>query len=85
MNFLEDEPPQIVQGNALLIQTKNFYQKNPPGILKVVLILFNPTEFDQKIDFQTKVPDVAPSTVKKMRSLKICRIKKITLPSEQTF
>ena len=77
--------PVLTHCKSLLIQTKNFYQKNPPGILKVVLILFNPTEFDQKIDFQTKVPDVAPSTVKKMRSLKICRIEKITPPSEQTF
>ena len=77
--------PVLTHCKSLLIQTKNFCQKNPPGILKVVLILFNPTEFDQKIDFQTKVPDVAPSTVKKMRSLKTCRIKKIPLPSEQTF
>ena len=70
---------------SLLIRTKNFYQQNPPGTLKVVWILLNPTEFDQKIDFLIKVPDVAPSTVKKMRSLKICRIKKIMPPSEQTF
>ena len=70
---------------SLLIRTKNFYQQNPPGTLKVVLILLNPTEFDQKIDFLIKVPDVTPSTVKKMRSLKTCRIKKIRAPSEQTF
>ena len=70
---------------TLLIWTKNFYQQNPPGTLKVVWILVNPTEFAQKIDLLIKVPDVAPSTVKKMRSLQMCRIKKITSPSLQTF
>ena len=71
--------------STLLIWTKNFYQRIPPGTLKVVWILLNPTEFAQKIDLLIKVPDVVPSTVEKMRSLKICQIKKITLPGEQTF
>ena len=73
------------RGFTLLIWTKNFYQRIPPGTLKVVWILLNPTEFAQKIDLLINVPDVAPSTVEKMRSLQMCRIKKITLPSEQTF
>ena len=71
--------------STFLIWTKNFYQKIPPLTLKVVWILLNPTEFSQKIDLLIKVTDVAPSTVEKMRSLQICRIKKITPPSEQTF
>ena len=70
---------------TLLIWTKNFYQRIPPGTLKVVWILLNPTEFAQKIDLLIKVPDVAPSTVEKMRSLQICRIKKIMPSSEQSF
>ena len=70
---------------SLLIWTKNFYQRIPPRTLKVVWILLNPTEFAQKIDLLIKVPDVAPSTVEKMRSLQMCRINKITPPSVQTF
>ena len=61
---------------SLLIWTKNFYQQNPPGTLKVVWILLKPTEIAQKIDLLIKVPDVAPATVEKMRSLQMCRIKK---------
>ena len=38
----------------------------------------NPTEFAQNIDLLINVPDVAPSTVEKMRSLQMCPIKKIT-------
>ena len=53
---------------------KKNYQKNPPGTLKVVWILLNPTEFAQKIDLLLKVLDVAPSTAEKMTSLQICRI-----------
>ena len=70
---------------SLLIWTKNFYQRIPPGTLKVVWILLNPTEFAQNIDLLINVPDVAPSTVEKMRSLQMCRIKKITPPDLQTF
>ena len=51
----------------------------------MVWILLNLIEFAQKNNFLIKVPDVAPSTVEKMRSLKICQIKKITPPSAQTF
>ena len=64
---------------------KNFYQQIPPGTLKVVWILLKPTEIAQKIDLLINVPDVAPSTVEKKRSLQMCRIKKITPPSLQTF
>ena len=70
---------------SLLIRTKNFYQQNPPGTLKVVLILLNPTEFAQIIDLLINVPDLAPSTIEKMRSLQMCRFKKITPPGLQTF
>ena len=51
----------------------------------MVWILLNPIDFAQKNDFLIKVPDVAPSTVEKMRSLQMCRIKKITPLTEQTF
>ena len=70
---------------SLLIRMKNFYQQNPPGTLKVVLILLNPTEFAKKIDLLIKVPDVAPSTVEKKRFLQMCQIKKVTPPGLQTF
>ena len=43
---------------ALLIWRKNFYQQNPPGTLKVVWILLNPTKFVQKNNFLTNVPKV---------------------------
>ena len=51
----------------------------------MVWILLNPTEFAQNIDLLLKVPDVAPSTAEEMTSLQICRIKKITPRTEQTF
>ena len=70
---------------TLLIWTKNFYQRIPPGTLKVVLILLNPTEFAQIIDLLINVPDLVPSTIEKMRSLQMCQIKKITPTSLQTF
>ena len=60
-------------------------QKDGPGTLKVVWILLNPSEFAQNIDLLINVPDVAPSTVEKMRSLQMCRIKKITPRTGQTF
>ena len=43
------------------------------------MTLLNPTEFVQKIDLLLKVPlpDVAPSSDEKMKSLQMCRIKKI--------
>ena len=61
----------------LLIRTKNFYQQNPPGTLKVVWILLNPTEFAMKIDLLIEVPDVAPSPAQKMTFLFIFPINKI--------
>ena len=64
---------------------ENFYQEIPPWTLKLVWILLNPTEFAQKIDLLINVPDVAPSTVEKKRSLQMCQIKKITPPGIQTF
>ena len=67
------------------LAAKNFYQQNPPGTLKVVWILLNPIKFAKKIDLLIKVPDVEPYTVEKMRSPKICRINKITVPCEQIF
>ena len=82
-HWLEDLNKII--GGTLLIQTKNFYQQNPPGTLKVVWTLLNPTEFAQKIDLLLKVPDVAPSTAEKMTSLQICWIKKLTPRTLQTF
>ena len=56
-----------------ILNKKNSIEKFP-----LVSILLKPTEFAQKIDFLIKVLDVAPSNVEKMRSLKICRIKKIS-------
>ena len=75
----------VSTGDSLLIWTKNFYQQNPPGTLKVVWTLLNPTEFAQKIDLLLKVPDVAPSTAEKMTSLQMCWIKKIPPRTVQTF
>ena len=59
---------------ALHIWTKNIYQQIPPGTLKVIWTLLNPTEFAKKIDLLLKVPDVAPSTAEKITSLQVCPI-----------
>ena len=46
-----DNPGIIMRPSLLHIWTKNFYQQIPPGTLKMVWALLNPTEFAQKIDF----------------------------------